>query len=128
MTVLLNPVFNWSKSLLSFSADKVTTRTYNLQSVILNATPVGAAIAGLYPCAAVVVISAKTQFLDQFKVKGTSQLINGISSISQKLLRYFNGTENLARYVFPSLAVFPVILVLYLKDSEFAIGSVEVSL
>ena len=33
---LLNPDFNCSNSLLLFSADKVTTGTYNLQSVISN--------------------------------------------------------------------------------------------
>ena len=41
-------------------------------------------------------------------------------------LRCFNGTENSASLVFPS-ALFPVILVLYLKDSELVIGSIEIS-
>ena len=98
MIVLLNPVFNWSKSLLSFSADKVTTGTYHFLSVIANVAPVGAAIAGLAGLpfyartASCVVKSAKTQFLNQFKVKDTSQLINGISNVLQKLRRCFNGT------------------------------------
>ena len=51
--VLLNPVFSCCKSLLSFSADKVTTRTYNLQSIVANVAFVGAAIAGIsgtFPC------------------------------------------------------------------------------
>ena len=34
--VILNPVFNCSKSFLSFSFDKVTTGTYNFVSVIRN--------------------------------------------------------------------------------------------
>ena len=34
--VILNPDFNCSNNLLSFSVDKVTTGTYNLQSVISN--------------------------------------------------------------------------------------------
>ena len=60
--VLLNPVFNCSKSFVSFSFDKVTTGTYNFVSVILSFAPDGATIAGLTP--AFTVISAKTQFLD----------------------------------------------------------------
>ena len=38
---LLNPDFNCSNSLLSFSADKVTTGTYNLQAVISSFALVG---------------------------------------------------------------------------------------
>ena len=38
---LLNPDFNCSNNLLFFSADKVTTGTYNLQSVISHFVPVG---------------------------------------------------------------------------------------
>ena len=34
--VILNPDFNFPNNLLSFSADKVTTGTYNLQSIISN--------------------------------------------------------------------------------------------
>ena len=59
-----------------------------------------------------VFISVKIQFLDQV----TS---NGISNVLQKLLRCFNETS----FVFPPLPVFPVLLVLYLKDSEFIKGS-----
>ena len=43
-----------------------------------------------------------TQLADQLKTKDTSQLINGISSVLQKLLRYFNGTAISASFV-PSL-------------------------
>ena len=43
--VILNPGFNCSNNLLSFSADKVTTGTYNLQSVISNFASVGELIA-----------------------------------------------------------------------------------
>ena len=38
MNIFLNPAFNCSNNLFSFSADKVITGTYNLQSVILNST------------------------------------------------------------------------------------------
>ena len=44
-TVLLNLVFNCSKSFLSFLVDKVTTGTYNVVSVILNVAFVGLSIA-----------------------------------------------------------------------------------
>ena len=58
--VLLNPVFNCSKSLVSFSFDKVITETYNFVSAILNSDPVSATIAGLPPCACLYVMSTKT--------------------------------------------------------------------
>ena len=45
--VLLNSDFNCSTNLLSFSADKVTTGTYNLQSVISNLALVGDSIAAI---------------------------------------------------------------------------------
>ena len=80
------------------------------------------------PSASLVVISAKTQFLVQVKVKDTSQLITGISDVLQKLPRCFNGTENSTSIVFLSLDVFPVILVLYFKGSEFVTGSDKISL
>ena len=37
--------------------------------------------------------AAKTQFFVYLSFSSTSRLINGISSVLQKLLRYFNGTE-----------------------------------
>ena len=89
--VLLNPVFNCSKSFISFSFDKLRTGTYNFVSVILNSNPVGATIAGLLPCAFLSVVSAKTQFLDQVKINSTSQLISGIFKLFQKLLKCFSG-------------------------------------
>ena len=54
----------------------------------------GATIAGL--AAAFTVISAKTQFLDEVKVNSTSQLINGISKLLQKLLKCFSGITTFA--------------------------------
>ena len=41
LIALLSPVANCSKSVLSFSVDKVTTGTYNFLSFILNVTFVG---------------------------------------------------------------------------------------
>ena len=92
---LLNPVFDRFKSLLSFSADKVTTGTYNFVSFILNVvfggesslcSGLGPSVAVINPCSKLVI----TQFAEQFKVKDTSQLINGISSVLQKLSKYYN--------------------------------------
>ena len=106
---------------MSFSFDKVTTGTYNFVSFILNVAPDGATIAGgtlLFP-ASLVVISAKIQFFVQVKVNSSSQLINRIFKFLQKLLKYFNGIATSA-FVNESFfcGVFPVILILYLKDSE----------
>ena len=114
--VLLNPVFNCSKRFVSFSFDKVT---YNFVSFLLDVAPDGATIAGLSSSASLVVISAKTQFLDQVKVNCPSQLINGIFKLLQKLLKCSSGTTTFALVNgLLSSAVFLTILVLYLKDSE----------
>ena len=88
-------------------------------SVILNFAPDGVTIAGLPPPASLVIISAKTQFLDKAKINSTSQLISGIFKRPQTLLKCFRGKASF-EFVNESLfsGVFPVILVLYLKDSE----------
>ena len=55
----------------------------------------------------------------QFKFNSTFQLINGISSDFQNLLKYFNSTTIVAffKILFALLgSVFPNNLVLYLKD------------
>ena len=127
--VLLNPVFNCSKSFVSFSFDKVTAGTCNFVSVILNSNPVGPTIAGLSPSASLSIISTKTQLLDQVKINSTSQLISGIFKLLQKLRKTFSGITTSVSFLptlFPSypasptptLYVSPVMLVLYLKDSE----------
>ena len=117
MIVLLNSVFNCSESLLSSSADKVTTGTYNLQSVILNVTFVGllipATARSASGSASLVALLVITQFSDQVRVKDTSQLIDGMSSVLQKSLKCFNGTTiSISSFstLFPSN--FPVILAL----------------
>ena len=51
-----------------------------------------------------------TQSLDQLKIK--------ISSVFQKLLKYFNGTIISTSFVLPSLGVFPVIFTLDLNDLQ----------
>ena len=57
-----------------------------------------------------------------------SQLINGISRVLQKLLKHFNGTAISPPFVFPAAGAFPVILILYLNDSDYVILSFESSL
>ena len=57
-----------------------------------------------------------------------SQLINDISRILQKLLKYINSTAVLTSFVFPAAGVFPVILILYLNDSDSVIVSFGSSL
>ena len=94
--VLLNPYFNCPNNFLSFSADKVTTGTYNLQSVILNFALAGNSIAtiGGLGCglgAFLKALSTSTHSLYQEKINVISQLINGISKLLQKLPKYFNG-------------------------------------
>ena len=66
----------------------------NFVSVIWNSNLVGATIAGgslLFP-AALAVISAKAQFLDQVKINFISKLNNGILKALQKLVKCFIGT------------------------------------
>ena len=46
-----------------------------------------------------------------------SQLINGISRVLEKLLKYFNVTIISTSFVLPSARVFSVIFVLDLNDS-----------
>ena len=119
----MNPDFNCSKTLLSFSAAKVTTGTYNFVSFILKFAFVGlliqATAGSALGSAYLVALPVITQFSDQVRVKDTSQLINGMSSVLQKLLKYFNGTS-ISTSSFSTFlpSNFPVILVLQLKYFE----------
>ena len=124
--VILNPDFNCSNSLLSFSADKVTTGAYNLSSVISNFALAGdsiAAIEGLC-CgldAFLKALPTTTNSLYQDKINVISQLINGISKLLQKLPKYFNSMA-IVRSSFSnsSAAKLPTILVLWSNDFEFS--------
>ena len=92
---LLNPDFRLVNNLISSSLDKVTTGMYNLQSFIANVAPVGELSLTTGPASTC--LSSKlviTQFLFHFSSKDTSQLINGIFSALQKLLKYFNDIAN----------------------------------
>ena len=60
--------------------------------------------------------------------KLTSQLINDISRVLQKLLKNFNGTITSTSFVLPSAGVFPVIFILDLNDSDCVMLSLGSSL
>ena len=104
LIAFLKPDFG-SQSNFSLSlVDKVTTGTYNFVSVIANfSSPVELVI---------------PQSLDPVKIRLISQLIQGISAVLQKLLKYFSGTIISISFEFPLLGVFPVIFTLDLNDSE----------
>ena len=53
-----------------------------------------------------------TQVDDHVNWRLISQLINGISRVLQKLLKYFDSTIISTSFVLPSSGVFPVIFVL----------------
>ena len=94
--VPLNPDFNCSRSLLSFSVDKVTSGTCTFPSFILNVAFFGAFIAVIAGsesgAASLVALFTITPFSDQVKMRFISHLINGISSALQQLLKCYNGT------------------------------------
>ena len=116
--VILNPDFNCSNNLLSFSADKVTTGTYNLQSVISNFALVGEIIAAIggSGCGSGAFLKAQpttTRSFYQDKINVISQLINGISKLLKKLPKYFNDIAISTSSFFNSPAAkLPTILVL----------------
>ena len=107
---------------------------YNLVSIMSSVPSAGALIydiAGLSRCAGAAYsgpVSVITQSSDLAKVKFTSQLMSCISSVLQILLKYFNGTAYSTSFLSPLEAVFPVRPVLYLKDSDFVMGSTSSSL
>ena len=116
--MFFNPVFKGSKNLLSSWVDKVTTGTYSFFFfIILKVAPVEALISILggleLGSASYIVSSVLTTFSYQAKVKDTSQLINGMFRVLQKLLRCFSGREN-STETFLLLAVFLMMLVLNL--------------
>ena len=56
------------------------------------------------------------QFVDQVRIRLISQLLNDISKVLQKLMKYFNGTIILIFFV-PSFSVLPIIFVLNLNEA-----------
>ena len=51
------------------------------------------------------------QSLDQVKMRLTSQLINSISTVLQKLLKYFNGTAFSTFFVLSAAGIFSLSLI-----------------
>ena len=80
---LLKPDFNCFNSFTLSWVDKVTTGTLSFVSVTINVGSCSAAVP-----------ATKHQFLYQVNIRLISELCNGISSVLQKLLKYFNGTIN----------------------------------
>ena len=78
--MLLNHDFNCCNSFALSSVDKVTTRTKSFVSVIANVVAWFAAALDI------------TQFPDEARMRLISKVINCISRVFQKLLKYFNGT------------------------------------
>ena len=70
----------------------------------------------------------KTQYFAQLSFNSALQLINGISSDLQILLKYFNGTAIIAlpKVLFaPSVTVFSNNLALYLKDLKLLVLAIS---
>ena len=95
---------------------KVTTRTYNFVSIILNIALIGLLTAAntgsTSGSASLVALLVNTQFSVHVKIRFISQVINGMSSSLQKLLKCFNGTTILATFSVSLPFSFPAILVL----------------
>ena len=58
-------------------------------------------------------IKLQQEHKDHVKIRLTSQLINGISRVLQKLLKYVNGTIISTSFVLPLSGVFPVIFSMF---------------
>ena len=84
--------------------DKVTTGTLSFVLVIVN---VGSWLA--------IRLSIIKHVADQVKIRLISQLINGISNVLQKVLKYFNGALILTFFV-PPFPVLSAIFVLNLSE------------
>ena len=75
------PDFNCSSSFILPWVDKVTIWTWSFVSVIVNS--------GSWVSIGLPIIK---HLLDQVRIRLISQLVNGISRVLQKLLKYFHGT------------------------------------
>ena len=96
LIALLKPDFN--------CCNKVTTETLRFLSLIVN-TDIWSAIGA----------SIIYQSVEQVRIRLISRLINGISRVLQKLLKYFNGTIILTSFV-PLFPILPAIFVLNLIE------------
>ena len=64
-------------------------------------------------------------FLDQVKIRLSSQLINDILRVLQKLVKYLNGTDSSTFFVLRTSGSFPVISILDLNGSDSVILSFD---
>ena len=94
------PVFKPFNNSFSYFSCKVTTGTYNLQSVMLNFKSDGVFIAvtagaRIFPSIgsflSLNTFSPNTQFCDYFKINSISVLIIKKFKLKIKLLKFFNG-------------------------------------
>ena len=88
-------------------------------SVILNVAFVGLLIAATARFtsgfASLVALLVNTQFSVYVKMRFISQFINGMPSVLQKLLKYFNGTTISASFSVSLPSNFPVMLFFVIK-------------
>ena len=94
LNVLLKPDFNCFNSFTLSWVDEVTTGTLSFVSVTINVGSWSAAVP-----------ATKHQLLYQVNIRLISELCNDISSVLQKLLKYFNGTIN-SIYFFDTFSCF----------------------
>ena len=72
---------------------------------------------------------AKTPYFVNLSFNFTLQLINAMSSDLQKLLRFVNGTAIVSFYrIQVAAAVYPINLVLYLKDLKVLLPSIPAAI
>ena len=105
LLVLLKPDSNCFNSFILSWVNKVTIRTESFLLVILN-----------FGTWSATVTATRILYLGHVNGRVIPQLIKGISSVLQKLLRYFNGTVISTSFV-PPFPVCPVIC--YLKLNEW---------
>ena len=96
LSVPLNPDFNCCSNFVLSWVDKLITGAYSLVPLIANIVDWFA------------LVLDKTQFIDQIRMRLISQLINDISTVLQKLLKYFGGTFILT-IVVPRFSVLSIV-------------------
>ena len=62
-----------------------------------------------------------TQFAFHINESSTLQILKGITSDLQKILKYFNGATIFTPWIFPFASVLPIRPDLYLNDEELAV-------
>ena len=124
---LSNPLLRSSDHFWLSCVDKVTTGIYNFASLKVKV------IFLRLPSVLSAPAAVKTQYFFRLCFNYTLQLIKGISSDLQKLLKCFNGTAIAAFFRIPLVlfgasrpSVFPNNLALYLRDLKSSVFAVSV--